>query len=219
MTQDAKWREKIQNQDWSKTGLKDYLLYDKWDQNSACCVLAGLDFHQNRESKGDMLLDTENYFDFLADGYEKILDQISIDYSRLKAFSATSDQEREYDTPRAYIDWALSKQFKPLWLDWAIEHKLYVPKQEAIQKNIGTASIDTIYSTKWLEVQQAAIEEFFSPRHEVDAKKEEVIQWIEMKAKELKIRDPNRIATSIFTIIKPEDHSPRKRRVAPQKDQ
>ena len=217
MTQDAKWREKIQNQDWSKTGLKDYLLYDKWDQNSACCVLAGLDFHQNRESIGDMLLDTENFFDFLADGYdERILDQISIDYSRLKAFSATSDQEREYDTPRAYIDWALSKQFKPLWLDWAIEHKLYVPKQEAIQKNIGTASIDTIYSTKWLEVQQAAIEEFFSPRHEVDAKKEEVIQWIEMKAKELKIRDPNRIATSIFTIIKPEDHSPRKRRVAPQ---
>ena len=216
MTQDAKWREKIQNQDWSKTGLKDYLLYDKWDQNSACCVLAGLDFHQNRESKGDMLLDTENYFDFLADGYEKILDQISIDYSRLKAFSATSDQEREYDTPRAYIDWALSKQFKPLWLDWAIGKNLYIPKQEAIQEKIETANADTIYSTKWLEVQQAAIEEFFSPRHEVDAKKEEVIQWIEMKAKELKIRDPNRIATSIFTIIKPEDHSPRKRRVAPQ---
>ena len=105
------------------------------------------------------------------------------------------------------------------WLDWAIEHGLYVPEQEAIQKKIETANIYTIYSTKWLEVQQAAIEEFFSPRHEVDAKKEEVIQWIEMKAKELKIRDPNRIATSIFTIIKPEDHSPRKRRVAPQKDQ
>ena len=101
MTQDAKWREKIQNQDWSETGLKDYLLYDKWDQNSAWCVLAGLDFHQKRKSKGDMLLvDTEKFFDFGVDEYEKILDQISINYFRLKAFSAASDQEREYDTPR-----------------------------------------------------------------------------------------------------------------------
>jgi hypothetical protein len=138
MTQDAKWREKIQNQDWSETGLKDYLLYDEWDEHAAWRVLAGLDFHQKRESKGDMLLDMENEFNFAVDGCENILAQFAINYLRLKAFSETSGQERKYGTPRAYIDWALSKQFKPLWLDWAIEHKLYVPEQ-----GLNSGQLDT----------------------------------------------------------------------------
>ena len=219
MTRDAELREKIQNQDWSETGLKDYLLYDRWDQDSAWAVLAGLNFHQTGKSTGGMLLDKETLFYFVEGDYENIQAQIRISFLRLKAFSENSGQQRKYDTPRAYIDWALSKQFKPLWLDWAIEHKLYEPNQEVSQNKTGTVTLTTTYSTKWLEIQQAAILEFFSPRREVDAKKEEVILWIETKAKEFKIRDPNRIATSIFTIIKPEDHSPRKRRVAPQKDQ
>jgi hypothetical protein len=219
MTRIAELREKIQNQDWSETGLKDYLLYDEWRQDSAQYVLAGLDFPQKGGSEGAMLLDTQTIFDFDEGDYENIQAQIRINYLRLKAFSENFSQQHEYDTPRAYIDWALSKQFKPLWLDWAIEHKLYVPKQEAIQEKIETANVDATYSTKWLEVQQAAIAEFFSPRHEVDAKRDEVISWIETKAEELKIREPNRIAASIFTIIKPEDHSPRKRRAAPLKDQ
>ena len=219
MTQDATWREKIQNQNWSETGLDKYLLYDKWDEDSACRVLAGFHFRRDPESTGYMLLDLKNISDFKIKGRRNIQALLEIDHFYLKRFSENSDQEREYDTPRAYIDWALSKRMRPLWLDWAIEHKLYVPKQESIQEKIETANVDTIYSTKWLEVQQAAIAEFFSPRRDTDAKKEDVILWIEAKAKELKITAPNRIATSIFTIIKPEDHSPRKRRVAPLKDQ
>ena len=219
MTQDATWREKIQNQNWSETSLDKYLLYDKWDEDSACRVLAGFHFRRDPESIGYMLLDFKNVSDFKIKGHRNKQTQLEINHFNLKAFSVNSDQKRKYDTPGAYIEWALSKRFKPLWLDWAIEHKLYEPKQEASQNMTGTITHATNYSTKWLEIQQAAIAEFFSPRHEVDAKRDEVISWIETKAEELKITAPNRIATSIFTIIKPEDHSPRKRRVAPLKDQ
>ena len=146
MTRDAELREKIQNQDWSKTGLKDYLLYDRWDQDSAWAVLAGLKFEQTGKSPGGMLLDTETLFYFVEGDYENIQAQIRISFLRLQAFSKNSGQQREYDTPRAYIDWALSKQFKPLWLDWAIEHKLYEPNQELNSGQLNTANAIKTYS-------------------------------------------------------------------------
>ena len=31
--------------------------------------------------------------------------------------------------PDFFIDWALSKRFRPDWLDWAIERKLYIPSE------------------------------------------------------------------------------------------
>ena len=183
-----------QNQNWDKSKLQEYLLYDTWDVEPALRLLAGFDYIGGRERVSEL-----SYYPGLDPSIEvNMLEFDEFEYAFLKELEDCATRLRNF---------------------WAIEHGLYVPEQEAIKKKIETTNIYTIYSTKWLEVQQAAIEEFFSPRHEVDAKKEEVIQWIEMKAKELKIRDPNRIATSIFTIIKPEDHSPRKRRVAPQKDQ
>ena len=219
MTQDAKWREKIQNQDWSETGLKDYLLYDEWDEHAAWRVLAGLDFHQKRESKGDMLLDSKNESDFKIKGHENIQTQLEIGLFRLKAFSKQSNKVREFGSPSSYIDWALSKRFKPLWLDWAVEHKLYEPKQEASQNKTGTITPATTYSTKWLEIQQAAIQEFFNPRWAVDAKKSEVLSWIKSEAKNAGIKTPTNVATVMFTIIKPEDHSPKIRRAGPIKTQ
>ena len=184
-------------------------------EEPAMCVPVGLDYLQHSEGIG-LPLDCGVRSNLDINAYEEVISNMRRDVQRLRAFYINSSQTRESYTPSSYIDWALTKNFRPPWLDWAIEHKLYEPKQEANQNKTGTITPTTTYSTKWLEIQQAAILEFFSPRREVDAKKEEVILWIETKAKEFKIRDPNRIATSIFTIIKPEDHSPRKRRVAPQ---
>jgi hypothetical protein len=138
MTQDAKWREKIQNQDWSETGLKDYLFYDNWDEHSACCVLAGFYFPQKPKSIGDMLLDSKNESDFKIKGRENIQTQLEIGLFRLKAFSKYSNKVREFGSPSSYIEWALSKEFRPLWLDWAIEHNLYVPKQ-----GLNSGQLDT----------------------------------------------------------------------------
>ena len=216
-----------QRQNWESSRLQDYLLYDEWDKESGFRVLVGFDYYDrtsypNNNDEAyyyavplDLSLEEQSVND-----YTVLVDHMTIQINRLEDFWGKANIRNDLKhTPSYFINWALSKRIKPAWLDWAIEHKLYVPKQETIQKKIETANVDTIYSTKWLEVQQAAIAEFFSPRRDTDAKKEDVILWIEAKAKELKITAPNRIATSIFTIIKPEDHSPRKRRVAPLKDQ
>ena len=203
-----------QIQNWDKSNLQEYLLYDNWEAEPALGLLAGFDYLGLKKRGIDACyrpLDQSLENDFL--------DEPDANATRLiNSWERSYNKEGEYP-PSFFIEWALSKQFKPLWLDWAIEHKLYVPKQEAIQEKIETANVDTTYSTKWLEVQQAAIAEFFSPRHEVDAKRDEVVLWVAAKAREFKITNPNRIAASIFTIIKPEDHSPRKRRAAPLKDQ
>ena len=218
MTKDEKRRDLIKNQDWGNTPLKDYLRYDRWKERGAWFILVGYEGNPETKEKHPILA-PENDFNEDID-YEKMSPEGKINFKRLEAFWKNTDNyRRENGRPQQYIDWALSKGIRPLWLDWAIEHKLYVPKQEAIQKKIETANVDTIYSTKWLEVQQAAIAEFFSPRHEVDAKKEEIVSWIIWMAGEAGIKAPENIAKAIFTIIKPLNHSPKVRRVGPIKTQ
>ena len=146
MTQEAPGREKIQNQNWSETGLDKYLLYDKWDEDSACRVLAGFHFRRDPESTGYMLLDLKNNSDFKIKGHRNIQTLLEIDHFYLKGFSENSDQKRKYDTPLAYIEWALSKRMRPLWLDWAIEHKLYVPEQGLNSGQLDTANAIKTYT-------------------------------------------------------------------------
>ncbi|MDP1645228.1 MAG: hypothetical protein Q8L71_06955 [Thiobacillus sp.] len=68
------------------------------------------------------------------------------------------------------------------------------------------------YSTPHLVVLKDAIAEFFEPRRDKDAKKEEVVEWIKSKMTASGMADSENIAQAIFTIIKPLDHDPRKRR-------
>ncbi len=68
------------------------------------------------------------------------------------------------------------------------------------------------YSTPYLLVLKAAIEEFFYPRKDVDAKKEEVVEWIKAKALSVGLPESDNIAGAIFTIIKPTDHDPKRRK-------
>lgn len=79
-------------------------------------------------------------------------------------------------------------------------------------QNADNDSAPSTYSTPWLGVTQAAIVEFFEPRRRQDAKKEEVVEWIKKHAASVGLSDSGRIAEAIFTIIKPSDHNPRKRR-------
>ena len=209
-------QDQIQN--WSNTNLKDYLLFDSWKEEPAMCVLVGLDYLQHSEGIG-LPLDWGVRSNLDINAYEEVISNMRRDVQRLRAFFINSSQTRESYTPSSYIDWALTKNFRPPWLDWAIEHKLYEPNQEVSQNKTGTVTLTTTYSTKWLEIQQAAIAEFFSPRHEVDAKKEEIVSWIIWMAGEAGIKAPENIAKAIFTIIKPENHSPKIRRAGPIKAQ
>ncbi len=73
-------------------------------------------------------------------------------------------------------------------------------------------STDNCYSTPLLMIMNAAIAEFFMPRRDKDAKREEVVNWIKTQMSASKMPDSENIAVAIFTIIKPLDHDPRKRR-------
>lgn len=71
------------------------------------------------------------------------------------------------------------------------------------------------YSTPWLDLINAATKEFFNPRRNPDAKRDEVIEWLKQQAIKSGLPDSGNIASAIFTIIKPENHDPKKKRVEP----
>ena len=204
-----------QDQDWSRTKLEHYLLFDNWDEYPAWCVLVGLDYFQGSGGKNAETLDSGFFLAVDDKTYKAIIADMANKVDRLRDYSQSADKAIASYAPRSFIDWALSKRIRPPWLDWAIQKNLYIPRQEASQNKVAT----TTYSTKWLEIQQAAILEFFSPRQEVDAKQAAVVSWIESEAKKAGIKDPTNVATVMFTIIKPEDHSPKIRRAGPIKTQ
>ena len=127
MTKDEKRRDLIKNQDWGNTPLKDYLRYDRWKERGAWFILVG--YEGNPETKGKHpILAPENDFNEDID-YEKMSPEGKINFKRLEAFWKNTDNyRRENGRPQQYIDWALSKGIRPLWLDWAIEQKIYIPK-------------------------------------------------------------------------------------------
>jgi hypothetical protein len=85
-----------------------------------------------------------------------------------------------------------------------------VSKGEA---GLARPQLPPIYSTDWLAIQNAAIARFFSPRRNPDAKREEVVDWIISEAARAGLQESRNIAAAIFTIIKPDDHDPKKKRV------
>ncbi|MEQ1600388.1 MAG: hypothetical protein ABL885_01315 [Methylophilaceae bacterium] len=227
-------------QDWNMTQLQDYLLYGYWSPVEAWLRLSGLDAWSfpdfdgwNLSSLHYMWLEDGDYrpldplmkFEFAAnpelglDRYEGVVSLMRCGVSRLQEFWRCDMLDGEAHPPAFFIEWALSKRFRPAWLDWAIEHNLYTPRQEIITENKTQADNAATYSTSWLEIQQAAISEFFNPRRNPDAKRDEVIAWINLRAAEAGLAVSGNIAASIFTIIKPENHDPKKKRVEPQQSQ
>ena len=136
----------------------------------------------------------------------------------------------EYATPKQFISWALEKGLPIPWLKFAIDNELLpadVVENDPTAKEAGEVKQpDTVmqpafneatppYSTPWLTIQQAAITEFFNPRRNPDAKRDEVVAWIKQQAEKAGLPDSNNVATTIFTIIKPANHDPKKKRAEP----
>ena len=75
-----------------------------------------------------------------------------------------------------------------------------------------TATSNDFYTTPLLDLQKAVIEKFYSQPRVVDPKKETVLLEIFDTAKKLGIDLSDNVAEAMFTIIKPKDHNPKKRR-------
>ena len=83
-----------------------------------------------------------------------------------------------------------------------------LPKPQ--ESNIG--AISNTHETPLMRIMQGAISEFFRPEREIDSKKDEVVTWIKAEMTKAGILDSNNIAEAMFTVIKPADHNPKKRR-------
>lgn len=126
-------------QEWDQSNLGTYLFYDFWSPDDGLCVLAGFDFSANRLG---ILCDLE-WTDTLAPGTfqghccdvdEK--EAASLLYSmqneliqlRMIWDNTIRDAEAEVYPPAFFIEWALSKNFTPDWLNWAIGTGRYISK-------------------------------------------------------------------------------------------
>lgn len=201
-------------QDWDKSRLAIYLLYGHWEPYNACRVLAGLEY-QDKGPDNEAALNNGQLeigeFDYFCE-----LREMTATVDQLREFWISDLRDSAVAPPAVFIDWAVSKRFRPAWLDWAIERDLYIPKHGAGENNIAHAGNGVAYSSKWLEIQQSAIAQFFNPRRNPDVKKEEVVEWINTQAVSAGLGESKNIASTIFTIIKPENHDPKKKRIEPQ---
>jgi hypothetical protein len=126
---------------WDDTSLQDYLLYDYWKPYNAWCVLAGYEYETRAGSDKtiasmyilDLALSIEMLeFDVDPDAVTKIA-LMQKNFFRLGDFWHSGLLDMDFQTPAFFIDWALSKRFRPDWLDWAIERGLY--KSESEEQN------------------------------------------------------------------------------------
>lgn len=128
-------------QDWDQSGLGTYLLYDFWSPDDGLCVLAGFDFSAHRLGTPYQLDWTVTLSPVTFQGHScqadeveatTLLDRMQDDLNHLHMIWANSrrDEEAEVYPPAFFIEWALSKNFAPDWLDWAIGTRRYFPKQE-----------------------------------------------------------------------------------------
>jgi hypothetical protein len=73
----------------------------------------------------------------------------------------------------------------------------------------------SIYTTPLLAILRAAVDQFFHPRRSTDAKSEEVVEWIIAEIDRAGLPESRKVAEAMFTIIKPNDHDPKKKRGNP----
>lgn len=113
-------------QNYDKSVLEHYLLYDLWDVKNALSVLCGLDYTFYSGTPNPEMLE----FHLNKEPDKEAIKTLCRKEYRLKDLWDANGKGFDYiDTPAYFIGWALSKRFRPDWLDWAIERDLYTPKQ------------------------------------------------------------------------------------------
>jgi hypothetical protein len=124
----------------------------------------------------------------------------SIDYEKIKitkeSLSAWFLQNKEVKKASIFSTTALARSNK-INLVKKTEDRLHIPKPNL---------------TPWLSILIEAIHQNFPEDREIDPKKANVVEWILEKAKKEGIAESENIANAIFTIIKPQDHNPKKRK-------
>jgi hypothetical protein len=86
-------------------------------------------------------------------------------------------------------------------------------KSNTSSNNVSEVNLNvSTYITPWLTLLERAKIEHFPDNRNIDPKKDVVTDWILQEAYKLGINPSEHIANAIFTIIKPENHNPKKKR-------
>ncbi len=205
-------------QDWDKSKLSDYLLGDYWQPNQAFFILAGFDcFWDSRMGSSLVLLDHMAFMNAAKVGddgglrAELALTDGELQVDRLRDFWHAGSPRNlshfeNHETPAFFIEWALSKRFRPDWLDWAIERDLYIPKQGTANHiataDISESGIDTIFdkaSPNYPPELDAALQAWraVTATEGKGKPKARIKVWLDENAKEFDLSDEakKRIAT------------------------
>lgn len=161
-------------QDWDGSMLGAYLLRDYWSLDGGLRILSGFDYSASLGSAVYQTLDPctlQGHHGKDADKVEELVNRMSDDLDRLHIIWAgcRRDIEAEDYPPAFFIEWAISKDLQPDWLDWAIERKLYIPKQKADKAPQAGAPVtemeadtpDKIQATLFNPVTVEALEKMF----------------------------------------------------------
>jgi hypothetical protein len=114
---------------------------------------------------------------------------------------------RRLGNQHSLAEWA--RIFSENDIEMQVEMAKYANQASESQSVTGAR---TTYITPWLTVVQEAIDKFFNPRRDTDAKAEEVVNWVRQRAQAKDLGNSKKIAEAVFTIIKPTDHNPKARR-------
>ena len=197
--------------DLDKDGKKNRILFwlrlDDWDLCDAALLFCDINPESVNLVKNTftelVTLKGANYN--LTDFYDEFV-ELHTAYKDLHRVLYNPDID--LDTPQNWIDRALAKKIFIPWLDIAIQNDFYKPETKSTQLE----KPKDIYNTDLLDILNQAANQFFSPRKNLDAKKDEVTEWIINKGKEKKIEVAAHVAGVMFTIIKPNDHNPKIKR-------
>ncbi len=169
-------------QNWAYTNLEFYLLKDYIKPITGLYILVGLN-GEALESVTGYLMDNKLKVHYTLDpsafpSYDhpnltkeetisemRAFSKMCSDFYRLKELWLSSKRDNEFESTSFMIDWALSKKYKPEWLDWAIEKQLYIPNQGAFIAGVNT-KVPTARQNYAAICRQYA-QEFIDTQHEM----------------------------------------------------
>ena len=106
--------------DWNTTDLNQRLRYDVWEVSDALKLLAWGDISDEAKLK-----DCKEKHSLLVTQWQ------NSSYAVREPLSLPAYLQPEYiQQPAWFIRWALSKDFRPAWLEWAINEGLYISSGE-----------------------------------------------------------------------------------------
>ncbi|GEM_PF-4345688 len=113
--------------DWGNGRLEEYLGYKAWVPESGLRVIVGLDYYCKSDFEGKQANECPLAIDIWLETAQ-MTQQLSRLARRWHGNFGSVEEESRRQPPSFFIKFALEQNFRPEWLDWAIEKGCYTPE-------------------------------------------------------------------------------------------